>query len=168
MNFTERRKKCEELIARYYDNVPLRDQILDRNVRPFLQTPCVLIDAGCGCDLPLLGRYAKYASLALGVDLVKPTVRLNGSMRVVVGALENLPVRSESVDVVVSRSVFEHLKEPVGVFREINRVLRPRGILIFTTPNKYCYASLVASLTPEFLKGLYFRTVFGDDAYDTF
>ena len=81
---------------------------------------------------------------------------------------EHLPLESESVDVVISRSVFEHLERPERVLREIQRVLRPNGRLVLTTPNKYYYSCLMVRVIPDWVKAYYFRTVFGDDAYDYF
>lgn len=41
-----------------------------------------------------------------------------------------------SFDVVLFGEVFEHLlNHPLGILRELNRVLRPGGLLILTTPN---------------------------------
>lgn len=45
-------------------------------------------------------------------------------------------LQDESFDAVILGEVFEHLlNHPVGILREIHRVLSPRGILILTTPN---------------------------------
>jgi SAM-dependent methyltransferase len=42
----------------------------------------------------------------------------------------------ESFDVVLFGEVFEHLlNQPLGILREIHRVLRPGGTLLLTTPN---------------------------------
>src|SRR5262249_1252022 len=51
-------------------------------------------------------------------------------------------------DMVISRSVVEHLVDPCRVFREFYRVLRPAGKVIVITPNKYDYVSLIAAATP--------------------
>lgn len=133
-----------------------------------LQPSTVLLDAGCGDDLPLLLRYGPKVSLGIGVDLCPPSIKVNGHIRAIVGNLEQLPLQAGSVDVVISRSVFEHVENPLRVLREINRVLRPKGKLIFTTPNKYYYSCLIARLTPEPAKDYYFKKVFGALPYDHF
>lgn len=168
MGMIERRRKCRELIRRYYQDVPSREELLDRAISDVLLPDHVLLDAGCGADLPLLTQYGPKVSQAIGVDLCAPSVPLPPRTSVIVGNLETLPLRAASVDVLISRSVLEHLENPVAVFREFSRVLRAKGRLIFTTPNKYYYSCLLARLTPERLKAYYFRTVFGEDAYDNF
>lgn len=45
----------------------------------------------------------------------------------------NLPLSADSVDVVVSQSVFEHLPDPAAVMAEIARVLRPGGVAHIVT-----------------------------------
>jgi len=42
-------------------------------------------------------------------------------------------------DVVVSFEVIEHLHDQQPYLREISRVLRPNGLFIVSTPNKYFY-----------------------------
>jgi SAM-dependent methyltransferase len=168
MGVVERRRKCRELVHRYYSHVASRQDVLDREMADLLHSSAVLLDAGCGADLPLVARYGPKVSVAIGVDLCHPRVRPLARAYPVVGDLGSIPLRGESVDVVVSRSVVEHLRQPVPVFREIYRVLRPGGRFVFTTPNKLYYACLIALLVPEVLKARYFRVVFGADAYDHF
>ena len=48
--------------------------------------------------------------------------------------------------------VFEHLQNPEIQLREIFRVLRSKGKLIFHTPNKLSYSTILARLTPQVFK----------------
>jgi 2-polyprenyl-3-methyl-5-hydroxy-6-metoxy-1,4-benzoquinol methylase len=70
-----------------------------------------------------------------------------------------VPLPAESFDAIVSAEVIEHLENPRAVFREFNRLLRPRGYLLLTTPNQESLRSL-ASLAVrghfvDFLDGSY-------------
>jgi SAM-dependent methyltransferase len=56
-------------------------------------------------------------------------------MPIVRGVGEHLPFASQTFDLIVSVWVLEHLRDPALVFREVARVLRPRGHFIFLTPN---------------------------------
>ena len=54
------------------------------------------------------------------------------------------PLPAESFDAIVSAEVIEHLENPRAVFREFNRLLRPRGHLLLTTPNQESLRSLAS------------------------
>jgi 2-polyprenyl-3-methyl-5-hydroxy-6-metoxy-1,4-benzoquinol methylase len=43
--------------------------------------------------------------------------------------VDSIPAADESFDVVVTWSVFEHVSEPLAMFKEIRRILRPDGFL---------------------------------------
>jgi ubiquinone/menaquinone biosynthesis C-methylase UbiE len=107
-------------------------------------------------------------ALAVGVDLCATGAALPSNAAMVAGNLEAVPLRTASVDLVISRSVLEHLEHPETVFREFSRVLRSGGTLVFTTPNKYYYSCLISRLLPEWVRDWYFRTAFGEEAYDHF
>jgi SAM-dependent methyltransferase len=168
MGIAARRAKCRALHDRYYAEVPSREQILDREVSSLLGPEVVLLDAGSGSELPLICQYAPKVGLALGIDMESPRLQPPPNARIFVGDLERMPFPSSSVDVVISRSVFEHLEHPDRVLAEIQRVLRPGGRLVVTTPNKYYYSCLLVRMIPERAKAFYFRRVFGEEAYDYF
>jgi 2-polyprenyl-3-methyl-5-hydroxy-6-metoxy-1,4-benzoquinol methylase len=58
-----------------------------------------------------------------------------GRMRLLVADAQRLPFRANTFDAVVATEVLEHLDEPVRLFREVHRVLRPGGRFLMTTPN---------------------------------
>lgn len=70
-----------------------------------------------------------------------------------------LPFTRNSFDLVIFSEVFEHLRtNPTFVLKEINRVLKPRGVLFLTTPNLYAiHKILMFNLGRGF-----------NDAYDEF
>ncbi len=101
-------------------------------------------DVGCGDGLIDLGLAHKALPRSLvGFD-VRPTdvaglaerSRAEGVGDELPGCLafrtcepRRLPADDDSFDFVVTWSAFEHIEDPVAVFREIGRVLRPTGIV---------------------------------------
>jgi ubiquinone/menaquinone biosynthesis C-methylase UbiE len=57
-----------------------------------------------------------------------------------------LPLCDNSVDFVLASNVIEHLYNPLTFVREINRVLKPKGILVLDTPNLASWHNIFALL----------------------
>jgi SAM-dependent methyltransferase len=56
---------------------------------------------------------------------------------------DDFPYSDASVDVVMACEIIEHLAmNPVRMLSEIHRVLRPNGLLVITTPNRFSLARL--------------------------
>lgn len=124
----------ENTLARYRDWTPAP--------RPGETT---LVDIGC--YQPSIGYYWRLGwKTVLGVtkeagELLSPEKHNRArdpEVCVVLGDIEReqLPVAANSVDAVMMTEVFEHLAlDPMHALIEVNRVLKPGGRLIFTTPN---------------------------------
>ncbi len=48
-----------------------------------------------------------------------------------------IPLADQSVDIIFSIYVFEHLERPQETVTELNRILKPGGHIIALTPSKY-------------------------------
>jgi GT2 family glycosyltransferase len=101
------------------------------------------LDTGNGCwkaGSPTLdSALAQEKILNLGCgDQVFGEVRLDryrGAANVIADAETSLPFKDDSFDVVYSRFVFEHLRNPSFVLKEMVRVLEPEGKLVLITDN---------------------------------
>lgn len=51
-----------------------------------------------------------------------------------VADLESLPLRNDSVDVIINISVLEHVKEPSKSIKEFQRILKPGGVVVCFIP----------------------------------
>jgi hypothetical protein len=60
-----------------------------------------------------------------------------------------IPDPDATFDLVFADNVLEHRPDPLTVFREIARVLKPGGVFPFKTPNKTHYMPTIARLTPH-------------------
>jgi SAM-dependent methyltransferase len=168
MGLAEREAKCRQLVRKYYSDLPTRDESIDETLRPLLRSSHALLDAGSGDTLVSLNRYATSVAFAVGIDMVTPSKKPAPNAAVTIGDLGSLPFEDRAFDLIVSRSVVEHLEHPRAVFGEMARVLKPGGYVVFTTPNKYYYSSIVAGLIPFSWKDRYMKWMFGEDSYDHF
>ena len=67
---------------------------------------------------------------ALDIDPSYPGARIHD--------VENgLPFSDTSVDLIWCTEVIEHLRDPEYFLREVERVMRPGGMAVFTTPNSH-------------------------------
>ena len=105
--------------------------------------PRTVLDAGCGTGfaLPALHRRWPGARL-LGLDLAVAMARRarralpwwrRRRLRVVAGDLQALPLRDASVDLVFSSLALQWCDDLDAALGECRRVLRPGGLLLFTT-----------------------------------
>ncbi len=101
-----------------------------------------LLDAGCGTgnetvelqrQAPGLHIYAVDVSpAALAIAVARPET---GNATFYRSALESLPFPDAVFDYIASHEVIEHVEDPAAVLRELNRVLKPRGVCVIATPN---------------------------------
>jgi len=162
------RQKCEQLYERYYAGRKFHDSIYRDLVRNHLRSGARLLDAGCGRYLRFCNEFAPVAHV-VGVDLESTFETRNQSPPFAVrGDIGALPFPSGYFDMVISRSVVEHLEDPPKVFREFARVLKPGGKVVLITPNKYDYVSLIAAVTPYWVHRSLVSRIFQVPADDVF
>jgi SAM-dependent methyltransferase len=138
----------EELDARFFPGFVGEHTRFDALVRRRLRAGHRVLDAGAGHGRAFAHDYRQTASLVVGADLeqaVGDNPNLDAACR---ADLSRLPFADGTFDVVVAKYVFEHLARPGPVLRELRRVMRPSGSLVFHTPNRFHYVALAASLTP--------------------
>ncbi|HWP92013.1 MAG TPA: DUF3048 domain-containing protein [Thermodesulfobacteriota bacterium] len=106
-------------------------------LRPMLarpgRYPLQIVDLGCGGGWEFLTGFGHVT----GVDYRTAALKSAASLydRVILSSVDKLPFADNSADVVVSIWLFEHLPERqfVATLREVRRILRPGGRLIFFT-----------------------------------
>lgn len=100
----------------------------------------VVVDAGSGEGYGAAMLAGSGAGAVLALELDAATCHhVRGAYPTVLPVRANLvalPLRDSAVDLLVSLQVVEHLWDLPGFLRECARVLRPRGSLAVTTPNR--------------------------------
>jgi SAM-dependent methyltransferase len=160
-------ESAERLLKKFYGNSPHPYRLFEEQVGRTLRPDSVLLDAGCGRTVPVLRKFVGRASRLIGVELVEFTDVPSG-IETFRADLANIPVADASVDVIMSRSVFEHLEDPAAVYNEFARILKPGGRVIFLTANMWDYATLIARLVPNRFHPSIVRWTEGREEADTF
>jgi SAM-dependent methyltransferase len=102
-----------------------------------------LLDLGCGPCGPLTFVMAAVGCSGTGVELSPAALRLGRARAASLGVGARLTVReadldaplplmSRRFDAVMSLDVFLHLRDRLGLFHEVARLLRPAGRFLFT------------------------------------
>lgn len=143
-------------------------RIYDARIDELVTPGTTVLDIGCGRRAPTLRRLLGRGARLIGVDMVEFEAAAEGLelYRQDLCAMTRIP--SESVDLVICRSVMEHVRDAGGAFAEIARVLRPGGRFLFLTANLFDYAALIAALVPNRLHPWIVRVTEGRKEVDTF
>lgn len=161
-------KMAARLRDRFYANDAHPYRVFEREVDAAITpTTAVLLDAGCGRSAPVLRRFLGRIDRLIGVEMVEFT-GVPDAIETYVADLAHMPLADNCVDLIISRSVFEHLTDPKSVYLEMARVLRPGGRIIFLTANWWDYGTQIARLVPNRLHGRVVRMVEGRKEEDTF
>ena len=135
------------------------------------------LDVGCsiGIITRLLGSYFKSST---GVDVdgfaikkARNQKRIN-NISFFVSKEDKLPFKDESFDVVICNQVYEHVKDPKILMKEIKRVLMKGGVCFFGARNKYGgpfdghYCLPFIAWLPKRLADLYLRLFLDKEEYD--
>jgi SAM-dependent methyltransferase len=158
---------AERLADKYFGDSVHPYRIFENTVRDRVNIHRTLLDAGCGYEAPVLRKFIGSAKQLIGVDLVTFDGDVPG-ITLVNRDLVDTGLPDASVDVIMSRSVMEHIVDPENMYREMHRLLRPGGYFIFLTGNMWDYSAIIAMLVPNRFHPWIVARTQGRDERDTF
>lgn len=162
------------LVSRLKFSQYLYEDILNSYTNPNI----TWLDLGCGQRILPEWRLEEEKSLVkkckmvVGIDYDSNSLTRNRSISFKVrGDISKIPFKENSFDLVTANMVVEHLVNPEEQFQEINKILKPDGVMIFHTPNIFGYTTIMRRLVPKILKNKLIFLLDGrekEDVFDTY
>ncbi|MBD1133814.1 methyltransferase domain-containing protein [Pelagibacterales bacterium SAG-MED48] len=123
-------------------------------VRSFLDKNKIVLDLGAGSGnwynntkdskiLKDIQYIKKDVKKFYAADIDKAVLKNKSSHKNIIIKNNKIPIKSKSIDIIISDWTFEHIEKTNLFYNEIDRVLKKNGILCFRTPHKYNYFSII-------------------------
>lgn len=147
-----------------WDDIRFRELLLTR-IKP--EYSC--LDYGAGRGNVSYMNFREFATFVAGIDPASEVFEnpFLHEAKVLPLPSGKIPYDDNSFDFIFSDNVMEHVQDPVTVFEEIRRVLKPGGTFIAKTPNQRHYMPMIARTTPIWFHRFYNR-LRGREGEDTF
>ena len=138
------RDRFEQIAGRYEQHAALEQEVctrlLERTVFN-LSSPLQILDLGCGtgtgsAQLKRTVRKAQVVGMDTSLAMLSQVRRKSSMLRplkAVCGDIGALPFAARSADMVFSNLASYWCPEPMAMFAEFRRVMRPDGMLLFST-----------------------------------
>jgi 2-polyprenyl-3-methyl-5-hydroxy-6-metoxy-1,4-benzoquinol methylase/uncharacterized protein YbaR (Trm112 family) len=108
-----------------------------KHIEKLLKPASIVLDIGCGTGL-ITRNFARKQQKAIALDLNRWALSRMGNLPFITQIqcdVEVLPIKDESVDLVVATEMVEHLEQPEKTASEIFRVCKKGGKVVGTVPS---------------------------------
>lgn len=125
--------------------------------RPAMQT-AIEIGPGSGVYLPVLRQHFEHVIATDIEDAYLDNARHKTdqlhNLSLIIDDITNSQLEQESVDFILCTEVIEHIKDSQSALNHMWRLLKPSGILLLTTPQRYSPLEQTArlALSPGFIQ----------------
>ena len=150
-------KKCHSLIAKIFPNTKHSAYRHYREeVRRNLADNISVLDIGGGKRCTFADECRTYTGIkitALDVSAEELAFNNDADEKIVFDLTsgKRVPLEDESVDMVTSSSVLEHLKDLESAVKEVSRIIKPGGKFISVFPSKFALFAVINQLLPNWL-----------------
>ncbi|HPA25343.1 MAG TPA: class I SAM-dependent methyltransferase [bacterium] len=170
-NNQEQRQYVKNKLSKLYPNFKTGGDYFVDFLSGHLEQNSLIVDAGCGEGGDIMSKYQGRVSSIIGLDIDSESLEKNQNVdQKIVANLEQISLEDNTIDIVVAIFVLEHLKNPLEVFKEIRRVLKKDGVLIFLTPNLFNPIMFFSKISPYFIHKILRKYILKnpEKAYKTF
>lgn len=143
------------------------DELFRRAILKTVEADWDVLDLGAGAGVVRQMNIRGLVQRVCGVDPDDRVLHNAALDEAKVGVGESIPFHSEAFNLVFADNVLEHLENPAAVFQEVWRTLKPGGMFLFKTPNRWHYVPALARATSHRFHELVNR-LRGRRAVDTF
>lgn len=105
-----------------------------KKIKKYIFDDSVVCDLGCGKDAKFLKNISSFIQQGIGLDGAIEDYQNSKLELKKIKIEKNLPLGSESCDIITMMALIEHLSYPQEVLNECFRCLKPAGKLIIATP----------------------------------
>lgn len=116
------------------------------------------VASGSGYGSKMLSKKNKVIGLEFSKEAVEYSIDNYGNKNCIFiqGDAQNMPFKDNNFDAVVSFETIEHLENPSKFISEVLRVLKKKGILILSTPNKRIWSPRTKPLITHHIRELHY------------
>lgn len=93
----------------------------------------LILDLGCG-DFSYTEFIKGKNKNVISIDINNYSFVQSKNNNFILGSLETLPFKDNSFDFIICLSVIQYFKNDSNINRDLNRILKPEGILLITVP----------------------------------
>ena len=120
-----------DAIAKGYKELYHNEQIKKlKNILPYLPKTGTIIDIGSADGV--LNNYINSNCTLISLDLSFNLLKLNNNNNKINASITNLPLKTNSVDSLISLTVIQDIPKTQKAIEEISRILKKEGIAIIT------------------------------------
>lgn len=119
-----------------------------------------VLDIACGEGYGSM-LLAKNSARVVGADISEEAVNhaknkyIKENLGFIQCSAENIPIECNSIELVISFETIEHVDDHIKMLSEIKRILKEKGILIISSPDKICNTDLKEYENPYHIHELY-------------